>query len=101
MWPSLSGGSSQTTSGGTWTASPSSTWSIAPAATSRRLRRPVKPISKAVRGRKTGNSGGPRSDHGQRWQTVSVEPAAGVTAAGHGGRAGQRGRYGIDGGYAG
>jgi arsenite methyltransferase len=30
-----------------------------------------------------------------------VEPVAGVTAAGRGHRAGQRGRYGIDGGYAG
>ncbi len=35
------------------------------------------------------------------WQTGGVEPVAGGTAAGHGGRAGQRGRYGIDGGYAG
>ena len=35
------------------------------------------------------------------WQTVGVEPVAGVTAAGRGGRADQRGRYGIDGGYAG
>jgi arsenite methyltransferase len=35
------------------------------------------------------------------WQTGGVEPVAGVTAAGHVGRAGQRGRYGIDGGYAG
>jgi hypothetical protein len=30
-----------------------------------------------------------------------VEPVARVTAAGRGGRADQRGRYGIDGGYAG
>ena len=35
------------------------------------------------------------------WQTVGVEPVAGVTAAGRGARAGQRGSYGIDGGYAG
>jgi hypothetical protein len=35
------------------------------------------------------------------WQTVGVEPVARVTAAGRGGRSGQRGRYGIDGGYAG
>jgi arsenite methyltransferase len=35
------------------------------------------------------------------WQTGRVEPLAGVTAAGHGGRPGRRGSYGIDGGYAG
>ena len=36
------------------------------------------------------------------WQTGGVEPVAEVTAAGErGGRAGQRGRYGIDGGFAG
>ena len=35
------------------------------------------------------------------WQTVGGEPVARVTAAGRGGRSGQRGRYGIDGGYAG
>ena len=35
------------------------------------------------------------------WQTGGVEPAAEVPAAERGGRAGQRGRYGIDGGFAG
>ena len=35
------------------------------------------------------------------WQTGGVEPVAEVTAAERGGRAGQRGRYGIDGGFAG
>jgi arsenite methyltransferase len=35
------------------------------------------------------------------WQTGGVEPVAEVPAAEHGGRAGQRGRYGIDGGFAG
>ena len=35
------------------------------------------------------------------WQTGGVEPVAEVSAAGRGGRAGQRGRYGIDGGFAG
>src|ERR1017187_8638954 len=34
------------------------------------------------------------------WQTGGVEPVAEVPAAGRGGRPGQRGRYGIDGGFA-
>jgi hypothetical protein len=35
------------------------------------------------------------------WQTGGVEPVAEVPAAGRGGRPGQLGRYGIDGGFAG
>ncbi len=35
------------------------------------------------------------------WQTGGVEPVAEVPAGERGGRAGQRGRYGIDGGFAG
>jgi hypothetical protein len=35
------------------------------------------------------------------WQAGGVEPAAEVATAGRGGRVGQRGRYGIDGGFAG
>ncbi len=35
------------------------------------------------------------------WQSGGVEPVAEVPAAERGGRAGQRGRYGIDGGFAG
>lgn len=35
------------------------------------------------------------------WQTSGVEPVAGNSAAGRGARAGQRGSYGLDGGFAG
>ena len=35
------------------------------------------------------------------WQAGGVEPAAVVASAGRGGRVGQRGRYGIDGGFTG